>query len=146
MYIRIPCKIDALDGLVERFDGFCEEFFVERQLSLKLQLVLEELVVNIIHHGIAQQEEPAIDIYCSLNSEIFTLEIVDTGHAFNPLAHKTDDPDLPFEEREIGGMGLRLVREIMDSITYQYKNGKNSLQLTRKFARESNEKFQGREE
>ena len=135
-HLQIPSRLDALSDLMDTFHVFCKNCTLEIQVSLEMQLVLEELVVNIIHHGTAGQEESTIDIFLTVNDHIFTMKIMDRENAFNPLPHKPQKLEIPFEERDIGGMGILLVRELMDSMSYQYSNGKNIVLLTKQLPKD----------
>ncbi len=128
---NIPHKLDTLNGLMSSFRAFCEECSLEQKVSLELQLVLEELVVNIINHGSVEEQEAKIDISLAVNDSIFTLDVADRASMFNPLTHETQKQALPFEELELGGLGIVLIKNVMDSIEYQYIDGQNRIKLTK---------------
>ncbi len=130
-HLHLSSRMDALDGLMNKLHEFCQGNSLDTQLSLELQLVLEELVVNIIHHGTAENEETSIDIFLAVTDHVLNIKIEDGGCPFDPLAHQAQDLDIPFEEREIGGLGVLLVRELMDSVSYCHDRGKNIVTLTK---------------
>lgn len=131
-HLHLSSRMDALDGLMNELHKFCQENSLDTQLSLELQLVVEELVVNIIHHGTAENEETPIDIFLAVTDHVLNITVEDEGCPFDPLAHQAQDLDIPFEEREIGGLGVLLVKELMDSVSYCYDRGKNIVRLTKK--------------
>lgn len=130
--LHLSSRMDALAELIGKLHEFCQCNNLDTQLSLELQLVLEELVVNIIHHGTKENEETPIDISLAVTDHVLTIKVKDGGHPFDPLAHKSQDLDIPFEEREIGGLGVLLVKELMDSVSYCHSRGKNIVTLTKK--------------
>lgn len=131
-HLHLSSKMDALEKLMGELHEFCRSNGLDRQLSLETQLVVEELVVNIIHHGTAEHEEPPIDISLAVTDHnILTITVTDKGRPFDPLAHQTQDLEVPFEEREIGGLGILLIQELMDSVNYCHSRGKNIVTLTK---------------
>ena len=100
-------------------------------LTFKVNLVLEELGLNILTHG-GQGKSPGPQIEIVLNSEddTLTIEVSDDGHPFNPL-QDANDPDIDglLSEREIGGLGVHLVRTLMDDLSYERTEGRNHLKM-----------------
>jgi sigma-B regulation protein RsbU (phosphoserine phosphatase) len=104
-----------------------EELGLEMPEVFQLNLALEEAVVNVMNY--AYQDSGLIDLSATAaDSEIiFVLE--DSGKAFDPT--KVDDPDITLsaEDRDIGGLGIFLVQQLMSSVTYSRENGKNVLTM-----------------
>ncbi|MBU1234260.1 MAG: ATP-binding protein [Proteobacteria bacterium] len=131
-HLHLSSKMDALARLISELHEFCQGNGLDTEFSLEIQLVLEELVVNIIHHGTAENEEVPIDISLAVTDHVLHIKVEDGGRPFDPLTHQVQALDIPFEEREIGGLGILLVRELMDSVSYCYSHGKNIVTLTKK--------------
>ena len=102
--------------------GFTEETILDTQLAV------EEAITNVIVHG---YKEPGgeVVITCHVNSDRVEVEIADTAPRFDPLSMPEPDLDGSIEERRIGGLGVFLIRQVMDGVSYRYENGKNILVL-----------------
>lgn len=113
--------------LAEWVEQIGEELGLEMPEVFQLNLALEEAVVNVMNY--AYEDSGLIDLSAKVvDSEIvFVLE--DSGKAFDPT--KVDDPDITLsaEERNIGGLGIFLVQQLMSSVTYCRKDGKNVLTM-----------------
>ena len=93
------------------------------------QLQIERIISNIIMHGYGKEENLGIDVNLNLMGDIMHIVISDDAKPFNPL--KIDDPDidLPIEEREIGGLGVFLTKQVMDKLEYEVRDGRNVVLL-----------------
>ena len=113
--------------LAEWVEQIGEELGLEMPEVFQLNLALEEAVVNVMNY--AYEDSGLIDLSAKVvDSEIvFVLE--DSGKAFDPT--KVDDPDITLsaEERNIGGLGIFLVQQLMSSLTYSREDGKNVLTM-----------------
>lgn len=96
----------------------------------KLELVIEEVIVNIISHSY-KTKESTINIFLDLSNKQFVkIQIQDSGPAFNPILEEISiDPEVSVEEKEIGGLGIFLVRKYTDDLIYERKKSKNILTL-----------------
>ena len=95
---------------------------------LDTQLAVEEVITNIIVHGYKKAGGEII-ISCWINPSNLEVRIMDSAPRFDPLSIPNPKLDGAIEERKIGGLGVHLVREVMDKVVYQYENGKNILVL-----------------
>ena len=106
-----------------------ERWSRENHLSLEaqytLQLTVEELVTNIVKYGVRAESEPTVEIEIREENGEVTLTVSDNTVAFNPLSIADPDITRTAEEREIGGLGLFLIRKKTSSINYEYKSGLN---------------------
>ena len=119
--LRIPATLESL-GLVQDFVGAQgARLGLGDDLSSRLELVVEELVVNIGSYAYPQGEGD-MEVDCVLNHDggapRFCLILRDWGAAFDPLAKETPDLDASLDEREPGGLGIFLVRELADECSY----------------------------
>ena len=98
-------------------------------LSFKVNLALEELVINIMDYGFADGDHE-IDITLISEDHRLIIEIADSGKAFDPLQDApVPDVNAPAEERPIGGLGIYLVRNMMDDMQYRREGDRNYLTL-----------------
>ena len=99
-----------------------------------LNLVLDELFTNIVSYGEQEDGTCQIRIFVSQDEKRLTLEIEDCGIPFNPVEAETPDLETSLEERTIGGMGIHIVKTLMDEVRYERKGDKNLLTLTKQLA------------
>ena len=121
---------EELDRITESIEAFAEEEEWPPDLLFRINLVLEELVLNIMDYG-HDDNEHEIEIALTSVSDAVTINITDGGRAFDPLTD-APEPDTigPIESRSIGGLGVHLAREMMDEMAYRRENGRNHLSLT----------------
>jgi anti-sigma regulatory factor (Ser/Thr protein kinase) len=90
-----------------------------------MHLVIDELLTNIISYAYLDDEKHDIEIKVELAANRLKVSMVDDGIPFNPLGKETPDTELSLEERKIGGLGIHLVREMMDRVSYRRRIDKN---------------------
>ena len=123
---------EELNGITEAIEAFAESQDWSADLLFRINLVLEELVLNIMDYG-HEDKEHHIKISLTSGDDMVTVHIEDGGHAFDPLTDAPEpDVDGPIENRSIGGLGVKLVREMMDDMSYRRENGRNYLTLSRR--------------
>lgn len=124
--LELAPDLSGLAGLADKITNFCEEHSLP--FSFQLNLVLEELVGNIIRHG--RPEDPKslkISLEVSLFEKGIQAVLKDNGIPFNPLKHPQPDLKANLEDRPIGGLGIALVRQKVNSIQYTHQKGQNQL-------------------
>ena len=109
-----------------------EQLNIEKTLARRLRLAVEEAVVNVIDYAYPARQVGDIEIRMMCDNETLKTVIIDSGVAFDPTAMQRADTSLSVEDRQIGGLGLLLVRELMDSINYERADGQNFLTLMKK--------------
>ena len=118
---------------VARFSSFMEsatqKMGIEKTHARKLRLAVEEAVVNVINYAYPVGTEGTVEVRLMSNAQLIKMMIIDSGVAFDPTSKEKVDTTLLAEERQIGGLGILLVRELMDSINYEREDGKNILTL-----------------
>ncbi len=119
--------------LLARFiDTISEENAMDMEMSKNINLAVEEAVVNVMNYAYPEGTVGEVRIDASVTDGLLTLLISDSGTPFDPTVKKDPDINLPAEKRAIGGLGILLVRQIMDTVTYRYTDGKNILTLVKK--------------
>ena len=98
---------------------------------MSLNLALEEAVVNVMEYAYPPDVQGDVTIEAIANETQLEFIISDSGIPFDPTKKEAVDTTLSAEERPIGGLGIHLVREIMDSVKYEYKDHKNILSLSK---------------
>lgn len=130
--ITLPNDIEQVPQLAAFVDGVCEAVELDTSLTMSINLALEEAVVNVMTYAYPAGKQGHVDIEAQANDERLKFVISDTGIPFDPTAREDADTTLSAEERPIGGLGIHLVRQIMDSINYERVDGKNVLTLRKK--------------
>ena len=100
--------------------------------AMKLNLAIEEAVVNVMNYAYPQGTVGDINIEAQADDEQLAFIISDSGSPFDPTAQQEADITLSAEERPIGGLGIHLVRQIMDDVAYERKDNYNILTLRKK--------------
>ncbi|MBP5713639.1 MAG: SpoIIE family protein phosphatase [Prevotella sp.] len=103
------------------------------RLAKEIRLGVEEAVVNVIDYAYPAGTEGDITVYVSSDGQEVKFVISDTGIPFDPTEVDQTDTTLSIDERPVGGLGIHLVRQLMDSINYERMNGKNVLTLKKKY-------------
>jgi len=124
--IEVPAELSRL----EEFTGAARRFAAsaglpERRLN-DIELAVEEIFVNICEHG---PDGVVVRLECLDDGDTLVFEISDDAPAFDPLARPDPDLDAPLEEREIGGLGIFLVKKLMDDARYERRGSRNALRL-----------------
>lgn len=107
------------------------EMHLDPSLARQLRLAVEETVVNVIEYAYPPGTEGSIEVSVQTVGQDIQIEITDSGVAFDPTATEKADITLTAEEREIGGLGILLVRELMDTVHYERVEGRNILTLSK---------------
>lgn len=128
-HLTLENNLDSIPQLNEFVDGISEELGFDMSTTMKLNLAIEEAVVNIINYAYPAGTKGFVNIDASSNDMRLKFVITDEGTPFDPTTRKEVDTTLPVEERPIGGLGILLVRKLMDSINYERIDGKNVLTL-----------------
>ena len=123
----ISNNIEELNKLYVFVEQIGKQMNLKPELTMYINLALEEAVANIIHHG--KQKNDPIEILFSSDNDKLTFTIIDNGEAFDPTSVADTDITLSAEERPIGKLGIFLIRQIMNEITYRRENETNILTL-----------------
>jgi anti-sigma regulatory factor (Ser/Thr protein kinase) len=121
-----------LAHLGERVDQFGKECGLPKDETARVNLVLDEIVSNIIKYGYDDAQEHQILVSVALEGDLLTISIDDDGKPFNPLEIPPPDLELSIEERPIGGLGLFLVKSIVDTLQYRRERDHNILTLKKR--------------
>ena len=121
-------EVEALGAFVKQVAG---QLSLDKSMVGKLRLAVEEAVVNVMEYAYPKGTTGDVNIRATSNGRRLKFIITDTGVSFNPTEVAAADTTLSAEERPVGGLGILLVRELMDSINYERIDGKNVLTLTK---------------
>ena len=129
--LKIPAVLENLESSIDFVkQQFTAAGFGDKEL-LRIHLACEEAFVNVINYAYQDgQGDMIIDVTCRDDS--CTIMLSDQGVPYDPMAKEDPDLDVPIEERQIGGLGIFMVKEIMDDVRYEYRDGYNILTLVKR--------------
>jgi len=115
-------EIARVTAAVERHVAGSE---LEPRLAYAVELALDELVTNVVSYGYAPGTSGQIEVTLAVEKDSVTLTVADDGHPYDPL--RAHEPPLtePLDTRRIGGLGVHLVRSLMDEFGYRREGGRN---------------------
>ena len=129
--IRIKNHLDELERVNRFVEEIGEELGLDMELQMNLNLVMEEMVVNVISYAYPEGMEADIELLAESDDKELTFVLSDRGKEFDPTMNETTDSDMDINpaERDLGGMGIFIVKNIMNEVTYQRLEGKNLLTM-----------------
>ena len=130
--LLVENQLDELTKVQVFLEELGEEWEINIPLVFSLNLVLEEALTNVISYGFNDGNKHIIEISFEKTGDELFIAIIDDGHAYDPTLKTDPDLTLSVEERPIGGLGIFLIKKIMDKVEYQRINNKNNLILTKK--------------
>lgn len=134
---RLPAKLEELNNVLAFTEAELEAAGCPMKEQMAISVCLEEAFVNVASYAYPEDyvDEEIADLTVSIDEEkrTVTLEISDNGIPFDPLAKQDPDVSLPADERKIGGLGIFMVKKMMDQVDYKYRDGKNILTMCKNF-------------
>jgi anti-sigma regulatory factor (Ser/Thr protein kinase) len=119
--------LSVVPRIAVRLEAFCDEQSIPRRLAHKFNLALDEVVTNIVSHAASGGACREIAIRVVYRNGDLTAVVRDDGQPFNPLLQPPPNIDAAIEERSIGGLGIHLLRTLMDSVDYRWSEERNCL-------------------
>ena len=129
--LTLPNDINTIPQLSEFIDTLCEELEIDMATVMSLNLAMEEAVVNVMDYAYPEGTTGEVSIEAIADDTQLHFVISDSGKPFDPTAKADVDTTLSAEERPIGGLGIHLIRQIMDNVSYERKDEKNFLKLSK---------------
>ena len=131
--LHIPAQLQRLPEVLGFLDEHLEEHDCSMKVQMQLDIAVEEIFVNIANYAYPDSEGDA-DIQISFSTDgdgrpFVTISFCDKGVFFDPLDHTDPDITLSAAEREIGGLGILMVKKYMDDMFYEYKDEQNILTM-----------------
>ena len=128
--IRIANRLPELSTLEEKLTALLESGGASQEFIDDVILIAEELVTNTVSYGYEDEDEHHIEIEVSHSAGGWRFRFRDDAGAFNPL--EAPPPDLEASERPIGGLGIHLVKELSDLVSYERSEGCNIITVEKK--------------
>jgi anti-sigma regulatory factor (Ser/Thr protein kinase) len=127
--IILPAKLENLKFMIKFIQEGAERQGFDKKESNQIQTASEEALVNIINYAYPDKEGNIEINYDASDNKRSVIEIIDCGIPFDPLTLPKPDINASIEDRKIGGLGIYMMRKIMDEVNYKRKQGKNILTL-----------------
>jgi anti-sigma regulatory factor (Ser/Thr protein kinase) len=122
-------KIGRMSDWIEQFGS---RHGLPPDVVFQLNLALEEIVTNVIMYAFDDEKEHIVGVDLSIKDNKIVAEVKDEGIPYDPTGVQPPDVDAPLEERSVGGLGVHLVRELMDDVSYARVGNKNLLCLKKR--------------
>jgi serine/threonine-protein kinase RsbW len=133
--LRLANDLAGLAEVAERVERFGAEQRLPASVVNALNVVLDEAVSNAVNHGYAAGVRGEIAVRLRRRPDSVLVEVEDDGKPFDPLQAPPPDLTLPLEQRPIGGLGIHLIRNLMDEVAYARVDGRNVLKMAKHFGR-----------
>ena len=130
--LHVVNTVEAIPPASEAAEAWLAERQVAPNVVFLVILAIEELVTNCIKYGYDDADAHTIDIELSVDASKLTMVVADDGHPFDPLAATPPDLSLAIEDRPIGGLGIHMLRELTDEMTYERRDGANRVTLIKR--------------
>ena len=131
--LAILNKIEELNNVVAFLEVLEEEWEISPAHTISINLVLEEALTNVIFYAFEKGVESEILVDLTMEGMLMTIIITDEGRPYDPTQKNDPDIDLSTEDRPIGGLGIFLIKQIMDEISYKRIVSKNQFTMVKKW-------------
>lgn len=129
--LRTKCaaSLKNLPAIVEKVLAAAANCNISKDQAGQLELAFEEAMVNVCSYAYPEGEGGAVEVVAGNNPEGFFVQIIDDGAPFNPLTSPPPNLDVDIADRKIGGLGIHLIRNLMNNVKYRRENNQNILEL-----------------
>lgn len=135
--LRVRNRVTEIDRVNASFNDFADQRRIPTMIRQKVNLLFDELLNNIISYAFEDDADHEIDISVELIGQRLSITIADDGTPFDPFALPDPDTTLPLDERSVGGLGIHLVRKVMDEASYERQGTKNVVTLAKRLKKPS---------
>jgi serine/threonine-protein kinase RsbW len=131
--------LSELDALCRNLTSIGKALGLSEKSVFQINLALDELFTNIVSYGYSDEKTHRIKFELTTESGVVIIRIEDSGIPFDPVKPPTSQAQPPVEDCEIGGLGLHLVKKMMDDVVYERCDGRNITTLKKKYLPEKNQ-------
>lgn len=132
MQIVLSGQPGERESAVRGLEEFCREQRVPRAVLSAADLALEEHLTNVLSHGYEPSAPHRIVVALKIDRDSLCVDVEDNGKPFDPLTIPPVDTSLPLADKPIGGLGVHLMRQSMDELSYARESGKNVLRMRKR--------------
>jgi anti-sigma regulatory factor (Ser/Thr protein kinase) len=130
--VRVAAGQDGLRAAASALDRFEAAHALDPEAAWPVHVALDEVLSNVVRHGTAGRPDPLIEVTFALKDESLEVTVVDDGLEWDPLTLPPPDTAAPLEARRPGGLGVHLVRSLMDRVAYARDGDRNRLVFARR--------------
>lgn len=133
--LTVEAKVENIDAVTDFVNAALEEYSCSMKAQTQIDVAIDELFGNIARYAYNPEVGKAtVQVEMEENTPVVTVTFRDQGMPYNPLNAQDPDVTLSAEEREIGGLGIYLVKKSMDEVLYEYQDGQNILRVRKKIS------------
>lgn len=132
LFVRLNNSKKEINRLKREFNKFGEFHNLPQKVFTNLHIALDEVLTNVVNYGYTDGKEHRIDVHFRLSSDMIEVEVIDDARPFNIMDADEPFTQKPIEEKSIGGLGIHLVKNLMDDVEYHRRKGLNQLFLRAK--------------
>lgn len=130
--LTIENQLTEISKVINHFETFAKDHSLNRKLVSMISISFDELLNNTISYGYTDEELHEIKVKVEIKTNNLIISISDDGIPFNPFDNSPPNTDLSLEKREVGGLGIHIVKTIMDELDYKRSNDLNIITITKK--------------
>ena len=128
--LTIAATVENIEVVTDFVNQQLEELACPMKAQMQINIAIDELFSNIAHYSYNPEiGQATVRVEVMENPLAVSITFIDNGVPYDPLSKEDPDLTLSAEERKIGGLGIYMVKESMDEITYEYKDGQNILSI-----------------
>lgn len=128
--IKLPAMIEHLERLLGFVSEHAKDQGFTSDMLKKIELASEEALVNVFNYAYSDKHDGEVEVSCGLDdNNRFVIEIMDSGTPFNPLSLSEPNLTEDVSDRKIGGLGIHLIKKMMDEVEYRREGNNNVLSL-----------------
>jgi serine/threonine-protein kinase RsbW len=127
--MTVPASVPGVREAESELLAFAKASGLPQDAIWRLEVALDEVLSNVVRHGSAAGRVGLISVDLDVEGSRIEVVVTDDAPAFNPLEAQAPDASVPLEERPIGGLGIALVKSLMDEVAYERREGRNRLTL-----------------
>lgn len=133
--LALANKISELEHIHLTVNELLDKWEIPAALGFTLDLVLEEAFTNVVKYAFDDDQPHQIFLEFEKTGDQLEIRLIDDGLSYDPTQKTDPDIEAPVEERQVGGLGIFLIKQFMDSVEYQRKDNKNYLILTKQITK-----------
>ncbi|CAK0776749.1 serine/threonine-protein kinase RsbW [uncultured Gammaproteobacteria bacterium] len=130
--VNLTNDLAEIPMLTESVERYCADAGVSPAVVFHIVLALDEFITNVVSYAYDDRARHSIRVTLNLADGRLTTEIEDDGRPFDPLSRPDPDISASLEDREVGGLGTYLIKQVMDEVTYHRSENRNRLSLVKR--------------
>jgi anti-sigma regulatory factor (Ser/Thr protein kinase) len=131
--LQVKAEVPSWEAVMKFIEDELDSVGCPHETKMQIIIAAEEIFINIALYAYKDSTETGSAEIRAENGDMFMLEFEDGGTPYNPLEKADPDVTLEADEREIGGLGIYLVKDMMDVVDYRYEDGKNIFTIKKNF-------------